>query len=269
MNKYCYFGLGLRNQTEVIMKPFLFVTDLDDTLLGNDFALQKLNNQLEKSRQKDQTKIVYTTRRSFFSYQILAQVKSLLKPDALITSLGTQLYFDPEQAQCDREWSEVLTQGWHREKILAIADKFPQLQPQPQSEQNPFKISYYLSHPVAEAIIDQLKTSLAEAGFKIKFMYHADQDLDLFPPNADQGLAVRFLQSKWQIAALRTVACGDSTNDIDLLSGEENGIIVGNAKPDLRQWYQENQRPSLYQAQGAFADGILEGLEYFSFLPKS
>lgn len=154
------------------MKPFLFVTDLDDTLLGDDFALQKLNKQLEEHRQRYQTKIVYTTRRSFFSYQIIAQAKSLLKPDALITSLGTQMYFDPEQAKCDREWSDILAQGWHREQILAIANKFPQLQPQPQSEQNPFKISYYLSHPIAETIINQLKIFLAEAGFEIKFFYH-------------------------------------------------------------------------------------------------
>ena len=110
------------------MKPFLFVTDLDDTLLGDDFALKALNVKLEQHRQQYQTKIVYTTGRSFDSYQILAKAKSLLTPDALLTSVGTEIYFHPEQAEFDREWSEILSQGWHREQILAIADKFPQLQ---------------------------------------------------------------------------------------------------------------------------------------------
>ena len=247
------------------MKPFLFVTDLDDTLLGDDFALKTLNVKLEQHRQQYQTKIVYTTGRSFDSYQILAQAKSLLTPDALLTSVGTEIYFHPEQAELDREWSEILSQGWNREQILEIADRFPQLQLQPQSEQNPFKISYYLSHPIAETIIEQLKTALVEEGFNIKFIYHAGQDLDLLPPKVDKGVAVQFLRSKWQLAPERTVTCGDSESDIDLFSGEENGIIVGNAKPELLQWYQGNQRQSLYFAQEAFAGGILEGLQHFAF----
>ena len=250
------------------MKPFLFVTDLDDTLLGDDFALKALNDKLEQHRQQYQTKIVYTTRRSFYSYQILARAKSLLTPDALLTSGGTEIYFHLEQTELDREWSEIIAQGWHREQILAIANRFPQLQLQPQSEQNPFKISYYLSHPIAETIIAQLRTALAEQGFNIKYIYHAEQDLDLLPPKLDQGLAVRFLRSKWQVTSERTVTCGDSESDIDLFSGEENGIIVGNAQPELLQWYQDNQRKSLYHAQKAFAGGILEGLQYFAFFPK-
>ncbi len=250
------------------MKPFLFVTDLDDTLLGDDSALKALNCKLEQHRQQYQTKIVYITGRSFYSYQILAKVKSLLIPDALLTSGGTEIYFHAEPAELDREWSAILSQGWHREQILAIANKFPQLQLQPKSEQNPFKISYYLSHPIAETIIAQLKTALAEKGFKLKFIYHAGQDLDLLPPKVDRGLAVRFLRSKWQLAPERTVTCGDSESDIDLFSGEENGIIVGNAKPELLQWYQRNQRQSLYFAQEAFAAGILEGLQYFAFFPQ-
>lgn len=250
------------------MKPFIFVTDLDDTLLGDDFALKTLNNKLQQHRQQYQTKIVYITERPSYSYGILAKAKSLLIPDALLTSLGTEIYFHPEQAEFNREWSEILAQGWHREQILKIANSFPQLQLQPQSEQNPFKISYYLSHPIAETIIAQLKTALAEAGFQVKFTYHAAQDLDLLPSKADRGLAVKFLRSKWQLAPQRTITCGGSENDIDLFTGEENGIIVGNATPGLLRWYQENQKKSLYLAQKSFASGILEGLQYFAFLPQ-
>jgi len=247
------------------MKPFLFVTDLDDTLLGDDFALKTLNEKLEQHRQTYQTKIVYVTGRSLDSYQILAQAKSLLAPNALITALGTEIYLYPEAAVCDREWSEILSLGWHRSQILAIADQFPQLQLQPQSEQNPFKISYYLSNPIAEKIIAQLKTVLAKQGFKIKLIYHAQQDLDLLPAKVDYGLAVKFLRQKWQLTSSQTVTCGDSVNDIDLFRGEENGIIVGNAKPELLQWYKHNPSPSLYHAKKAFAGGILEGLQHFAF----
>jgi sucrose-6-phosphatase len=74
------------------------------------------------------------------------------------------------------------------------------------------------------------------------------------------------LRNKWQIASEFTVTCGDCGNDIALFQGLEKGIIVGNAKPELLFWYEENQRESLYLARAYCANGVLEGLNYFGFL---
>ena len=79
------------------MSPFLFVTDLDNTLVGDDAALILLNRELEKHRQQYHSKIVYATGRSLYLYRLLAEAKSLLQPDALITSVGTEMYFDENQ----------------------------------------------------------------------------------------------------------------------------------------------------------------------------
>lgn len=46
------------------MAKFLFVTDLDNTLVGNDAALDELNHQLIQHRQEYGTVIVYATGRS-------------------------------------------------------------------------------------------------------------------------------------------------------------------------------------------------------------
>jgi len=43
------------------VKPFLFVTDLDNTLVGDDQALAELNRQLSQHRTEHGTKIVYAT----------------------------------------------------------------------------------------------------------------------------------------------------------------------------------------------------------------
>ncbi|AFZ36342.1 sucrose phosphatase [Stanieria cyanosphaera PCC 7437] len=248
------------------MNPFLFVTDLDHTLVGDDRALELLNQQLEQHRQQYGTKIVYATGRSLYLYKQLAQEKPLLTPDALITAVGTEIYFNPSQAEVDREWAKILSQGWHREQIAAIANQYSQLKPQPESEQNPFKISYYLSESEAEALLSTLETELLSQGFKIKLVYSGSQDLDILPLKGDKGLAVQFLRSKWEVTAEATVTCGDSGNDIALFKGDEKGIIVGNAKSELRQWYQTNQNDSLYLAEAVCAGGILEGLKYFGFL---
>jgi len=248
------------------MNPFLFLTDLDNTLVGDDAALEKLNHKLAEHRQKYNSKIVYATGRSLYLYRLLAEAKSLLPPDALITAVGTEMYFDRQQSEYDPEWAEILSQGWNREAIVAIASQFKHLQSQPKSEQNPYKISYYLAESEAEVTLTKLKQALAQEGFEIKLIYSAGQDLDILPKNGDKGLAVQFLRRKWQIDSERTIVCGDSGNDISMFKGEEKGLIVANAKPELLEWHEANSSNSNYLAQSDCAGGIIEGLEHFSFI---
>ncbi|MEL6580146.1 MAG: sucrose-phosphate phosphatase [Cyanobacteria bacterium J06621_12] len=248
------------------MSPFLFVTDLDNTLVGDDTALLELNQKLAAHRQQYSSKIVYATGRSLYLYRLLAEAKSLLPPDALITAVGTEMYFDQQQSKYDPEWADILSQGWDREQIMAIADQFEHLQSQPNSEQNPFKISYYLAEAVAEETLSALKAGLTEAGFEIKLIYSAGQDLDLLPKNGDKGLAVKFLRRRWSIAPEKTIVCGDSGNDISMFKGQEKGLIVANAKPELLQWYEINRSENHYLAESDCAGGIIEGLKHFSFI---
>ncbi len=248
------------------MTPFLLATDLDNTLVGDDKALEILNQKLTQHRQKYGSKIVYVTGRTLPVCKQLARVKNLLTPDALIVSLGTEIYFSFQDTSANKEWSEILAQGWDRDKIVAIAFKYPELQMQPESEQNPFKISYYLAQWEAERILPHLKADLINAGFEVNLVYLAGQDLEILPKNGDKGLAVQYLRQKWQINPEFTVTCGDCLQDKTLFDGKGKGIIVGNAQPELRQWYQENYNDSLYLAKGVCAGGILEGLEHFGFL---
>lgn len=248
------------------MSPFLFVTDLDNTLVGDDAALAMLNHKLAAHREEYNSKIVYATGRSLYLYRLLAEAKSLLPPDALITAVGTEMYFDRQQAYYDPEWADILSQGWDRDEIVAIANQFEHLQSQPNSEQNPYKISYYLAEAEAEETIANLKTALDRRGFEIKLIYSAGQDLDLLPKNGDKGLAVQFLRRKWNIAPENTIVCGDSGNDISMFKGEEKGLIVANAKPELLQWYEQNKNNSNYLAKSSCAGGIIEGLKHFSFI---
>lgn len=248
------------------ISPFLFVTDLDNTLVGDDSALIELNRQLANHRKQYGSKIVYATGRSLYLYRLLAEAKSLIPPDALITAVGTEMYFDQNYEQYDSEWANILAQGWNREVIVDIASQFEQLQSQPQSEQNPFKISYYLAEAVAEETITQLKVALIERGYDIKLIYSAGQDLDLLPRNGDKGLAVKFLRQRWGISPEKTIVCGDSGNDISLFQGQEKGLIVSNAKPELLQWYETKSDHNHHLAQSPCAAGILEGLKHFNLL---
>ena len=85
-----------------------------------------------------------------------------------------------------------------------------------------------------------------------------------------KGKAVQFLRDRWQIDPETTVVCGDSGNDISLFKyGRERGIIVGNARSELRLWHELHPVNYHYLAAADYAAGMLEGLKYFQFVGLS
>lgn len=249
------------------MAKFLFVTDLDNTLVGDDEALAELNRQLSQHRQEYGTKIVYATGRSPTLYRQLQTEKQLLEPDALIAAVGTEIYLNGSDIP-DNAWSERLSQGWNRDMIVATTAHFADLVPQPDSEQRPFKVSFFLSEAIAQEVLPRLESLLRErGGLDIKLIYSTGQDLDILPRYGDKGLAMQFLRSSWGIEPEQTVVCGDSGNDVALFSvGEERGIIVGNASSELLKWHNANPAAHRYLAKACCAGGITEGLNHFGFL---
>ncbi|MEH1951095.1 sucrose-phosphate phosphatase [Nostoc sp. C052] len=252
------------------MKPFLFVTDLDDTLVyrtvGDDSALPELNQLLKRHRQEYGTKIVYSTGRSPVLYKELQAQKNLLQPDALVLSVGTEIYLNGTDTQ-DSDWAEILSPGWEREAILSVTEKYHDLVRQPDSEQRPFKVSFFLKQKASANVLPQLEAELQKYKLNVKLIYSSDIDLDIVPRTSDKGQAMQFLRQKWKFAAEQTVVCGDSGNDIALFAvGNERGIIVGNARKELLQWHNEYPADYRYLAKGFCAGGIIEGLHYFGLL---
>lgn len=244
----------------------MFVTDLDNTLVGHDSALLELNQNLGQHRKEYGTKIVYATGRSLFLYQQLKKEKKLLEPDALITAVGTEIYINGSQIP-DTHWSEKISAGWDKELVLSTAGNFPELIPQSNSEQSNFKASFHLNEDDAAIIIPKLKSQFIVQHLDIKILYSSSMDLDIIPISSDKGQAMQFLRQKWGFIAEYTVACGDSGNDIALFAtGEERGIIVGNARPELLEWHSYNPVEYCYLAKNACAGGIIEGLKYFGLM---
>lgn len=246
------------------MSLAMFVTDLDNTLAGGDIsALQKLNRRLEMLRQRWGTKIVYATGRSQPSYFPLAAECDLLTPDALVAAVGTEIYLEAGDTPL-AAWEGILRQSWRREEIVEVASQFPELTLQPPAGQQEFKISYFLTVPDAATIVSDLQDRLKLAGHEVEAIYSRQHDLDILPRNSQKGDAIAFLLNYWQIAARETIVCGDSGNDISLFARTgANGILVGNAAPELRSWYESNPSDNLYLALSTFAAGIDEGLDYF------
>ena len=255
------------------MAKFLFITDLDHTLVGDKAALATLNQQLSQHREAHGSIIVYSTGRSPTLYKQLRTEQEMIDPDYLVLSVGTLIYPGDRDPMSDAplsKWAEQLSQGWDRDAIVAIAAHFSDLVPQPESEQTAHKISYFLSETTAPNVLPQLEAELQRQALDIQLIYSGGQDLDILPRQGNKGAAVQFLQDTLAIAPDQTVVCGDSGNDLSMFTPKRSkGIIVGNAKPELKQWYAKSTPSHVYFADGHCSQGILEGLIHFGFLTKS
>lgn len=248
------------------MQPFLLVTDLDNTLVGDDEALAELNQVLSSHRAHYGTKIVYSTGRSPKLYRQLTAEQELLEPDLLVLSVGTEVFLAGSDTP-DPNWSNILAQNWDRDLVLACGAHFADLAPQPSSEQRPFKVSYFLTEDAAIEVIPQFEAVLQEQGLAVQIIYSGGRDLDVLPKQANKGRAMSFLREYLAIPAEATIACGDSGNDLSLFQDRpEHGIIVGNAMPELLNWHRSHPNPNRYLAKAHCAGGILEGLKHFQFV---
>lgn len=94
--------------------------------------------------------------------------------------------------------------------------------------------------------------------------------LDIVSKNAGKLEALNYVREQHGFDVKSTVACGDSGNDILMLSGENPAIVVSNAQPDLKEWLKseishDHNEERLFLATKHEAYGILEGLEKFEF----
>jgi sucrose-6-phosphatase len=267
--------------------PFLLVTDLDNTLIGDHAATLTLNRQLQ--HQRDQAApfyLVYATGRSLSSFRQLCQDfhgstgEPLLTPDFLIAGVGSEIY--GAEQQLDQDWAAHLSDNWYRQAIVEIAQTFAELQPQEDSAQNPWKISYYLNDAELEgkaavktmdqttidktAIVERLQQQLATQQLAATLIFSSNRDLDILPNNGDKGKAVNYIREKLNVSTTATLVCGDSGNDIALFEQQTLGVVMANSLPELRDWHDQYGQPHHYLATRPFAGGILEALHHFKLI---
>ncbi|MBE9096667.1 sucrose-phosphate phosphatase [Tychonema sp. LEGE 07203] len=238
---------------------FLLVTDLDNTLVGDDEATQVFNQRLQSMR--SQICLVYATGRSQASTCELIAQKQLLAPDYLIAGVGSEIYQDGTQ---DLDWAEYLSQDWDKIAIASLAQQFKKLKPQPPQTQNPWKISYCLE-PSAEnnSIIQELQQTLTASGLAGQIIFSSNRDVDILPKTSNKGNALTYLQKRLQIPSELTLVCGDSGNDISMFEQDVRGVIVANAMSELLAWHRECGGKNHYLAAAGCAWGIMEGMTYF------
>eukprot|EP00878_Enallax_costatus_P014266 GHUV01014922.1.p1 GENE.GHUV01014922.1~~GHUV01014922.1.p1 ORF type:complete len:413 (+),score=120.28 GHUV01014922.1:330-1568(+) len=267
--------------------PVMIVSDLDGTMIGNDAATAAFRDWWENEALLRGGLLVYNTGRALDSFKKLLQDKShcLAHPDVLISAVGTKIYNFTSDAgwKEDMGWSKQLDQGW---KVAAVRDAAyaalakvgkDVMHFRPPDEQNDHKVTCGVNCSVLERVLDHITASLEAAGVKANVITSGTGDwrfLDLVPIKAGKLEALEYVRKTHNFPHSATIACGDSGNDILMLSGQNLAIVVGNAQPDLVKWLEQHEKRDesplegkqrLLKTQKHEAYGILEGLEYYGY----
>ena len=99
------------------------------------------------------------------------------------------------------------------------------------------------------------------------------QYVDVVSRRAGKLESLEYVRDAFNVPTSRTVACGDSGNDILMLGGKNKAVVVGNAQPALLRWAEETaltetDQNRLFVASEKEALGVLEGLRKFGLMAE-
>ncbi len=236
-------------------------TALDNTLLGDNEALAMLGDVIRKNHRKFLFGVA--TGRRLDSVLKILRSQGIPSPDILITSLGTEIYYSP-QLTADIAWTRHIDHWWTPQVLRRIVDGLPGIKLQPKSEQSRFKISYYYDAEIAPSL-EELLTLLRQQELSVDTTLSFGQYLDFIPARASKGKALRYVARQWNIPLERVLVAGGTGGDEDMLRGNTLGVVVAN--PHSEELLNLNEIERVFFSHGQHAQGILEAIEHYEFLP--
>ena len=235
------------------------ISDIDNTLLGEEESLRELLRRIRGA--DDRLGFGVATGRTLEKTMEVLEERDVPRPDIVITSVGSEIYYAGTRLIDDRKWARHINYRWEPDTIRAVMKSLPGVEIQESFAQRPFKISYYVD-PDAAPTVEEIKSRLRQAGLSVNSIFSHGQFLDLLPIRASKGRAVRYVAMRWQLPLDRFLVAGDSGNDIEMLAGDTLGVVVSNHSPEVEVL---RNNPRVYFAETGYAAGIVEGMDFYGF----
>jgi len=244
-------------------------SDIDNTLTGDPQALIRLRTQIGTLRQQQKLALFLTTGRTLDEVLSGIEEENIPNPDAIITQVGTEIFVPPfsPDMQPLAGWDQYLRERFSRERALEFLRDIEGSRIQSERYNTPLKVSYFLDEtPNPEEAAQRVRQRVAEVDNGYQVVWSSGKHLDILPAAAGKGKAIRFLIDFLELLPQQVITAGDSGNDRSMLEEFQNGIIVGNAQPELQELKDQNHDSSFYFAENFYAAGVEEGLRHFGVL---
>ncbi|NLG34197.1 MAG: HAD-IIB family hydrolase [Lentisphaerae bacterium] len=248
-----------RQTRRLVQIDRLILADIDNTLTGDDGAMQEFFHLIAEAPLHVGFGIA--TGRRYEEVVRLLQELDIPRPEVLITSVGTEIYYGKNHT-LDRSWRKHIDFRWEPERVREVLDGLDGFFRQEEHEQSSFKVSYRID-PDKAPKVSRIKRILRENGLQAKVVMSHGMFLDVIPTRAGSGVSVRHVAYKWNFPLEHVLVAGDSGNDEGMLSVNALGVVVGNYCPELEKL---RKFPRVYFAQASHAAGIIEGIRYYNFL---
>ncbi|MHB1092359.1 HAD-IIB family hydrolase [Thiobacillus sp.] len=237
----------------------MLVSDIDNTLLGDRAGLDALIRVLRRQPRSFGFGVA-TGRHLSSALDVLRQSRVPL-PDVLITAVGSEIHYGPE-IRPDTGWRRHIQHLWRRDALASLFTGLPGLTLQSDDQQSEFKLSFN-ADPDTSPGPRELKALLRQAGLHANLIQSHDAFLDILPVRASKGQAIRYLAYKWGLPLRAFLVAGDSGNDLEMLAGDTQAVVVSNHSAELEKLRGFEQ---VYFSKAPSASGILEGMAHYGFV---
>ena len=213
----------------------LVSSDLDGTLLDRENASARFALLWRELPPEERPVLCYNTGRMTDDVRKLIREGRLPEPEFIISGVGTGIY-DYRAGVVLKEFTEILEEGWDANRVEQVITNLPfELSRQPAHFQHGYKSSWYFDGAGQEQI-EAIEQALDAAGLDVHVVYSSARHLDVLPKWANKGNALRWLLRHLEIPPSQALVAGDSGNDNAMFCLPRiNGIVVGNAQPELKQ----------------------------------
>ncbi len=265
----------------------LICTDLDRTLLPNGSQAESpgARRRFAALAARAETTLVYVTGRYRALVEKAIASYNLPLPDFLIGDVGTTIYESTKTGWRHwPDWDEEIARDWQsmgHSALKALFLDLGELRLQESAKQNRFKLSYYVPlYADRQRLLSTMRERLAAQDVHADLIWSVDEPagiglLDVVPASATKFHAMEFLMRRLGFTPENTVFCGDSGNDLPVLTSPIHSVLVANATAEVRREARQlaekrGTSDSLYIAGGNFmgmngnySAGILEGITHF------
>ncbi|WGV27484.1 HAD-IIB family hydrolase [Halotia branconii] len=245
-------------QNRLLTADRFLVCEIDNTLLGDQEALQRLIERLRT--EGDTIGVGIATGRNLDSSLQMLEEWRFPMPDLLIVSAGSEIYYGP-QVVTDTNWQRHIGYRWQVDEVRQAMQELPGVMLQPPEVQSKFKVSYFIDEEKSMSF-KEIMRHLRRRRLHVKGIYSHNMYLDLLPIRASKGDAIRYCALKWGLPIKRFLVAGASGNDESMLAGNTLAVVVGNYSKEIEKL---RSYPQVYFSQGQYAWGILEALDRYDF----